>query len=97
MNDTELLEKLSDFDPETLRRAAELIEERGWPKEITFYSHTTKDDNWETSREYGLDEEAQRNFSYTGYEITFTCDLLKDGTVMAKEVNGVPLIEPVKI
>ena len=97
MNDTELLEKLADFDPETLRRAAELIEERGWPKEITFYSHANKEDNWDTSRNYGLDEEAQRNFAYTGYEIAFTCDLMKDGTVLAKAVNGVALMEPVKI
>lgn len=70
-----------------------------WPQEMKFYLHSSKEDSWEYARELGMegDEKFMDKFRYTGYEVEFDCTVEKDGTVLAHKVNGVELVEPIKL
>jgi len=66
--------------------------------DIKFYVHSSKDDNHTYADELGLSEKARENFKYAGYEIELDCSLDREtGEVYATHVNGIALIEGVKI
>lgn len=68
-------------------------------RSVTLYAHRDKDSNWDQWTELGGDEDdAGRNFSYAGYEITLGCTVDMDtGDVMCTRVNGGSLRAPVTL
>jgi hypothetical protein len=64
-----------------------------------FYIHNSKESNWNMASELGKDEDEafMENFRYAGYEVEFDVKIDKSGHVFATHVNGVALVEPVKI
>lgn len=68
-----------------------------WPMKTKFYTHSSKDDNYDTADRLGLTKEQADNFRGTGYEVEFDIEIDETGMVMATHVNGVALVKPVSI
>lgn len=68
-----------------------------WPLKAKFYTHSSKDSNYEYGEELGLKGETLDSWRYTGYEVEFDIEISKDGSTVATHVNGVALTTPVKI
>jgi hypothetical protein len=70
---------------------------------MKYYLHGGKEDNWEMLEEneqllsLQLNENAKREYVYTGYEVDFDVEVFRDGKVFATHVNGVELEKPVRI
>lgn len=68
-----------------------------WPLKTKFYSHSSRDDNYNQAERLGLTSAQADNFRSTGYEIEFDIEIDESGTAIATHVNGVALVTPVKI
>ena len=53
------------------------------------YLHGSKDSNYDKAEELGLSEEAQKNFAYALYEVTFDVEVdTETGDTKILKVNG---------
>lgn len=94
------LESLKAEANKLAERIAELEAEAKKPKfpiATKFYAHSDKESGYSQAEELGLEGEAARTFSRTGYEVTFDILVQEDGTAMATHVNGTALTAPVEI
>jgi hypothetical protein len=67
-----------------------------WPKVVTCYVHTSKDENYELAGDLGLSEEATKVFKWNCYEVVLQLEVHEDGNAYIHAVNNMLLKEPVR-
>ncbi len=67
-----------------------------FPLTTKLYAHTDKESMREHGRQLGLTDDALAGFRWALNEVTFECEVAKDGDVMITSVNGVALTKPVE-
>ena len=68
-----------------------------FPKKTKFYTHSSKESNYEQGEELGLSESSLAKFVYAGYELTIDIEVEENGEAYATHFEGVELPRKVKI